>query len=225
MERYLDQELSALNLNLLKMATLVEEAIYKSMDALKKQDADLAQEVIEQDGRIDALEIEIEKAAIDILALFQPMAIDLRFITTGMQINTELERIADLTVNISQRALEVCEQPLFKPLEDISLLATQAKSMVRNAIDAFVKRDEELAKQIIVSDAESNQLRTRIISALIHEYMMKDGATVPSAVSLLLVARDLERICDHASAIAEDVIYMIHAKMVKHHRERLEKIE
>ncbi len=223
MERHLDEELSKLKTNLLKMATLVEEAIHKSIDALKKRDKDLANKVIEEDQRIDELEIEIEEEIIELLALFQPMAIDLRFITTGMHINAELERIADLTVNISQRVLEVADQPLLKPLIDIPKLASQAKTMVHNSIDSFVKRDEDMAKKVILSDNESNKLRTLIIKELINDYMVKDGTTAPRAVPLLLVARDLERICDHASAIAEDVIYMIQAKMVKHHRERLQK--
>ena len=224
MERHLDEELSKLNTNLLKMATLVEEAIYKSIDALKRQDKDLAEQVIAHDERIDELEIEIEEAIIDLLALFQPMAIDLRFITTGMHINAELERIADLTVNISQRVLDVADDPILRPLTDISKLAEKARAMVHSSIDAFVKKDEDTAKQIILSDKDSNKLRNAIIKELINDYMVKDGTTVPRAVPLLLVARDLERICDHASAIAEDVIYMVQAKMVKHHRERLEKI-
>jgi phosphate transport system protein len=225
MERHLDEELSKLNTNLLKMATLAEEAIHNSIEALKKRDKNLAKKVIENDQRIDELEIEIEEEIIDLLALFQPMAIDLRFITTGMHINAGLERIADLTVNISQRVLDVSDQPLLKPLVEIPQLALQAKSMVNNSINAFVKRDEEMAKQVILSDKKSNTLRTMIINELINDYMIKDGTTVTRAVPLLLVARDLERICDHAAAIAEDVIYMVQAKMVKHHRERLEKSE
>ena len=200
MERHLDGELSKLNTNLLKMATLVEGAIHKSIDALKKRDKDLAKKVIEDDRQIDEMEIEIEEEIIDLLALFQPMAIDLRFIATGMHINTELERIADLTVNISQRVLDVADHPILKPLIDIPKLADQAKLMVKHSIDSFVNHDQELAKKVILSDKESNRLRTAIIKELIDEYMMKDSATVPHAVPLLLVARDLERICDHASA-------------------------
>jgi len=225
MERHLDEELSKLNTHLLKMATLVEEAIYKSIEALKCRDKELAEKVIEDDERIDELEIVIEEQIIDLLALFQPMAIDLRFITTGMHINAELERIADLTVNICQRVVDVADEPLLKPLIDIPKLATQAMSMVHNSIDSFVKRDEGLARNIILSDKESNKLRTLIIKELIEDYMVKDGTTVPRAVPLLLITRDLERICDHAAAIAEDVIYMVQAKIVKHHRERLTAID
>ena len=221
MERHLDEELKKLNTNLLKMATLVEGAIHKSIESLKKRDKELAQKVISEDKNIDEMEIEIEEEIIELLALFQPMARDLRFITTGMHINAELERIADLTVNISQRVLDIADQPLLKPLINISLLADQAKIMVKSAIDAFVNKDELLAKSVILSDKKSNNLRTLVIEGLINDYMVKDGATVPRAVPLLLITRDLERICDHAAAIAEDVIYMIKAKVIKHHRERL----
>ncbi len=221
MERHLDEELSKLNTNLLKMAALVEEAIHRSIEALKKRDKDLAQKIIDDDQEIDEMEIQIEEEIIDLLALFQPMAGDLRLITTGMHINAELERIADLTVNIAQRVLEVADQPLVMPLVEIPRLANQAKLMVRRAIDAFVNQKEDIAKNVILSDKDSNKLRTVIMKELINDCMVKDGTTAPRAVPLLLVARDLERICDHASSIAEDVIYMIKAKVVKHHRERL----
>lgn len=221
MDRHLDEELKKLNTDLLTLATLTEEAIHKSIEALKTRDKQLAQEVIDNDTRIDDLEIKIEELAIELLALFQPMAKDLRFITTGMKINTDLERIADMAVNISQRAMELADMPLLKPLIDIPKLAENAKRMVRNAIDAFVKHDEELAKNVILSDKESNRLRTLIMHELINDYMVKDGTTATRAVPLLLIARDLERISDHATNIAEEVIYMIQAKVVKHHLEEL----
>lgn len=222
MERHLDEELKKLNTNLLKMATMVEASIHLSIEALKNRDKELAEKIIIDDEKIDSMEIEIEEHIIELFALFQPMAIDLRFITTGMHINAELERIADLTVNISQRVQEIADKPLLKPLIDIPNLAGQAKTMVKNAIDSFVHKNEELARQVILSDKESNNIRTAIVKELINDYMVKDGGTVTRAVPLLLIARDLERICDHAASIAEDVIYMINAKMVKHHRERLE---
>lgn len=224
MERHLDEELKKLNTDLLTMATMTEEAIHNSVTALKKKDTILAQEVITNDQKIDEFEIKIEEEIIDLLALFQPMAGDLRFITTGMHINAELERIADLTVNISQRVLDLADNPLLKPLANIQKLAEQSKFMVKTAIDAFVKRDEKLAKEVILSDKESNKLRTVLMNELINDFMAKDSKTVPSAIPLLLVARDLERICDHAASIAEDVIYMTQAKVIKHHRERLQSI-
>ncbi len=225
MERHLDEELKKLNMNLLTMAAKVEGAIHQSIEALKKRDESLAQKVIVDDKVIDEMEIKIEEEIIELLALFQPMAGDLRFITTGMHINAELERIADLTVNISQRVLDIADQEHLKPLIDIPKLADQAKKMVKNAIDAFVKKDEAIAKAVILSDKESNNLRTLVVKELINDYMVKDGTTAPRAVPLLLITRDLERICDHAASIAEDVIYMIRAKIIKHHRERLTAID
>jgi phosphate transport system protein len=225
MERHFDEELTRLNTDILTMATKVEKAIHRSIEALKKRDKDVAQKVIEDDEDIDEMEIKIEEEIIDLLALFQPMASDLRFITTGMHINAELERIADLTVNISQRVLDLAGQEHLKPLIDIPKLADQAKKMVKDAIDAFVNKDEALAKKVILSDKESNNLRTLVIKELINDYMVKDGSTVSRAVPLLLITRDLERICDHAASIAEDVIYMIQAKIVKHHRERLTSVD
>ena len=222
MKRHFDEELKKMNTDLLKMATMAEEAIYKSIEALKNQDKKLSQVVIDDDKRIDELELVIEERAIDLLALRQPMAGVLRFITTGMKINAELERIADLAVNIAQRVKELTDAPLLKPLIDIPKLTTVATKMVKDSIDAFVNRDENLAKRVILSDPEADRLRNLIYEELINDYVVKDGTTAPRAVSLILVARHLERICDHATNIAEDVIYMVQAKIIKHHLERLE---
>lgn len=223
MERHLDTELQNLNSLILKMATLTEQAIISSLEALRKQDESLASQVISSDRAINELENEIEELAIEILALFQPMAKDLRFITTGMRINSELERIADLASNIAYRVQELSDQRLLDPIEDIIKLSNVARTMVKETIDSFVNRDKNLAAKVIASDKESNQLRNQIINDLIHNHMEKNTAIASQAVSLLLAARDLERICDHATNIAEDVIYMVQAKVVKHHPERLEK--
>jgi len=219
--RHFDEELKELNTDILKMATLTEDAICKSVEALKAHDLKLARQVIDEDKKIDEMELVIEEKAIKLMALRQPMAADLRFITTGMKINAELERIADLAVNISQRVLELVDEPLLKPLIDIPKLSTVARRMVKGAIDAFVNHDENLAKEVILSDPEADHLRNLIQQELMNDYMIKDGSTAPRAVPLLLVARHLERICDHATNIAEDVIYMVQAKVVKHHPEKL----
>lgn len=221
-KRHVDEELEAIKTDLLKMAIMVEEAIHLSIQALTQQDARMASQVIAHDQQVDEMENIIEERIIDALALYQPFAGDLRFMTTAMHINTELERIADLTVNISQRVLELSEQPLLKPLIDIPKLAGQAKFMVRAAIDSFVKHDEKMALDVILSDKQANQLRTLVIQELIYDYMVKDTSTVTRAVPLLLLTRDLERICDHAAAIAEDVIYMVQARVVKHKRDVLD---
>lgn len=223
-ERHFDDEMGMLNNEILKMAALVEESIQKSIEALKKQDKQLAEKVIADDKRIDELELLIEEQAIDMLALYQPMARDLRFVlTTGIKLNAELERIADLSVNISQRVLDVADAPLLKPLIDIPRLSEIAKKMVKNAIDAFVRRDENLARSVILADSEADKLRNMVQDELVNDYMVKDGSTAPRAVPLLLISRHLERICDHATYIASDVIYMINARIVKHHPEELKK--
>lgn len=221
MERHVDQELKELNKDILKMGALAEEAIYKSIEALKNRDKDMAKSVIDNDANIDKLELDVDEKCIDLIARYQPMAKDLRFITTGMKINAELERIADIAVDIAQRTLEIADKPLLKPLIDIPKLATVAQNMVKMAIDSFVKGDIALAKKVLLSDSEADQLRNTIQKELIEDYMVKDGTTALRAVQLLLIARFLERICDHTTNIAEDVIYMVQAEVVRHHPERL----
>ncbi|MFH2138758.1 MAG: phosphate signaling complex protein PhoU [Candidatus Omnitrophota bacterium] len=221
MKRHFDDDLKKLNMDILKMAVLAEEAIFKSVEALKNRDMELAQSVIQNDQKVDELELAVEETAISLLALQQPIARDLRFITTGMKINAELERIADLAVNISQRVIELSDKPILKPLIDIPKLTEVARKMVKDVIDAFVNKNENLAKQVILSDSQADDLRNLIQEELINDYMSKDAATATRAVPLLLIARHLERICDHATNIAEDVVYMINAKVIKHHYEEL----
>ena len=138
-----------------------------------------------------------------------------------MKINSELERIADLAVDISQRVLELVDKPLLKPLIDIPKLSTIAQNMVKEAIESFVKKDVELAKKVVLSDSEADKLRNLIQAELINDYMAKDASTAPRAVQLLLITRHLERICDHTTNIAEGVVYMVEGKVVKHHHEEL----
>jgi len=221
MKRHFDDDLQAFNSNLSKMANMTERAINGAIEALKSHDAEKAQKAIRDDRKIDSMELIIEEQGIDLLALHQPMASDLRMITTGLKINAELERIADLAVNISERVLEIVEQPILKPLIDIPKLADLSQKMVRNAIDAFINRDETMAREIILMDAEADRLKNHIQDELVNDYIVKDGTTAPRAVPLILVARHLERICDHATYIAEDIIFMVNARVVKHHREDL----
>jgi phosphate transport system protein len=215
-------ELKELNKGILKMGIMTEEAIQKSIQALKDRDKAMAKSVIDNDVTIDRLELDIDEKCIDMIALYQPMAKDLRIIATGMKINNELERIADIAVDIAQRTLEVVDKPILKPLVNIPRLSAIAQSMVKMAIDAFVEGDIALAKSVLSSDTEANQLRNAIHKELVEEYMVKDGTTVPRAVQILLISRFLERICDHATNIAEDVIYMVRAEVVRHHPEKLE---
>lgn len=222
MQRHFDEELKELHKEILAMAVLAQEAIHKSIEALKNRDKALAQEVIDGDDKIDNLELAIDERCTDLIARHQPVAGDLRFLTTGMKINAELERIADLAVDIAERVLELLDKPLLKPLVDIPKLSVIAQNMVRDAIDSFVKKDVELAGKVALSDAEADRLRNLVQEELVNKYMVSDPAAAPRAVPLLLIARHLERICDHTTNIAEDVIYMVEGKVVKHHIEELE---
>ena len=150
------------------------------------------------------------------------MAYDLRLITMAMKITTDLERMADIAVDIAERVIELSGQPLIKPLVDIPRLAVLAQKMTKDCIDSFVKEDAELAKTVILHDREADNLRNLVQSELITDYIAKDPSKARRAIPLLLIARHLERICDHATNIAEDVIYMVKAKVVKHHNEPLE---
>ena len=221
MERHVDVELKELNKDILKMGAMAEEAIFKSVEALKSRDKEMAKSVIDNDNNIDKLELAIDEKCIDLIARYQPMARDLRFITPGMKINAELERIADISVDIAQRTLELVDKPLLKPLVDIPKLTVLAQNMLRMSLDAFVKGDSDLARKVLLAEPESDQLRDLIQKELIEDYMAKDCSTAPRAVQLLLISRFLERICDHTTNIAEDVIYMVRAEVVKHHPERL----
>ncbi len=222
MQRHFDEELADLGNEVLRMGSLTEESIFKSVESLKARSVEQANQVITEDKKIDELELAIDEKCLDLLALHQPMAIDLRFITMTMKICTDLERIADLAVDIAQRTLEIAAKPQLKPLIDIPKLANLAQNMVKEAIDAFVRKDVELAKKVILRDPEADALRNLVQSELINDYIAKDGSTAPRAVALLLVARHLERICDHTTNIAEDVIYMVEGKVVKHHLDTLE---
>jgi phosphate transport system protein len=221
MQRHFDDELKGLKQDILKMGIFAEEAIYRSIEALKNRDMGAAKSVVENDVNIDKLELVVDEKCIDLIARHQPLAKDLRFITIGMKLNTELERIADIAVDIAQRVIAIADKPLLKPLVDIPKLTEVAQKMVKMAVDSFIKGDVELAKKVIMSDTEADKLRNLITDELMEDYIVKDASTAPRAVQLLLIARFLERICDHATNIAEDVIYMVQAEVVRHHPEKL----
>ncbi|NMC64775.1 MAG: phosphate signaling complex protein PhoU [Acidobacteria bacterium] len=221
MTRYFDEELLELNKKILELSAVVENSIGLSVRALRELSREKAEAIVKDDDRIDAMELEIEEKCLNLIALYQPAAADLRFVVMSMKITTDLERIADLAVDISQRVLELADQPLLKPLIDIPKLATLAQNMVRDVINSFINKDTELARSVILRDNEADELRNLVQSELINDYMKKDATTVPRAIPLLLVARHLERICDHATNIAEDVIYMVKGEVVKHRPESL----
>jgi phosphate transport system protein len=216
MERHFDEELNDLRSSIMKISDLARKAITESIEALKNSDKVRAQKVIDSDQAIDELELMIDEKCIDLLARYQPMAADLRFITTGLKLNAELERIADLAVDIAQRVQILADKPLLKPIIDIPRLGEVAQNMVRDAIESFIKQDVSIAKKVVQADDEADMLKNKICDELINEYMSKDCSCVNRAVPLLLVARHLERICDHASNIAEDIFYMVQGKVIKH---------
>jgi phosphate transport system protein len=217
MERHFDEELNELRSNILKISDLARHAITESIEALKNSDSVRAKKVIDNDQAVDDLELYIDEKCIDLLARYQPMAADLRFITTGLKLNAELERIADLAVDIAQRVLILVDKPLLKPIIDIPKLGDVAQNMVRDSIEAFIKRDVSLAYKVVKADDEADMLKNKICDELVNDYMAKDSSCVNQAVPLLLIARHLERICDHASNIAEDIFYMVQGKVIKHH--------
>jgi len=221
MKRHFDDELKELHKEILRMGVMTQEVIFKSIESLKNRNKSQAEQVIAFDQKIDELELAIDEKCIDLIARYQPVASDLRFIATAMKINADLERIADLAVDICQRALDLIDKPILKPLIDIPKLSETAQKMVKDSIDAFVNRDVELARSVVRSDSLADSLRNKVQEELINDYMSRDAKTVDRAVPLVLIARHLERICDHATNIAEDVIYMVEAKVVKHHLEEL----
>lgn len=221
MERHFDEELKELNKQLLRMSALVEGNISRSVKALVERKDDLVREVIKQDEVIDMLEIEIDELALRLLALYQPVGVDLRFITSAMKINNELERIGDQAVNIAERAQEIIKQPLLKPLVDIPRMVILAQKMVKDSIDALVNKDEALARDVCQRDNEVDNLNDQVFRELL-TYMMQDSKTIARAVELVLVGRHLERIADHATNIAEDVIYFAVGKTIKHHIEEMQ---
>jgi phosphate transport system protein len=215
MERLFDEELTKLKERLLRMAGLVEEAIERAIQALKEQREEPTDEVFRHEDAINALDVEIDETCLRLLALRQPMAGDLRFITSAMKIGVDLERMGDLAVNIAEQAIELAKLPLLKPLIDIPRMAKLAQAMVRDSLTAFINRDDALAQDVCCRDDAVDVLNHQIFRELL-TYMTEDRATIPRAVGLMLVGRHLERIADHATNIGEDVIYMVRGKTIKH---------
>jgi len=215
MERQLDYELNGLKEKLLKMASLVEESIAKAIKSLVKRDSTLAQEAIEEDTQIDLLEVEINNLSLKLLALKQPMASDLRFITSAMKISAHLERIGDQAVNIAERSLELITQPLLKPLIDIPRMAELAQEMVKNSIGFLINNDISSVEELWKAENVVDDLNTQIFRELL-TYMIEDPKTIKRAVGLILVGRHLERIADLSTDIAEEVVYAVSGKNIKH---------
>jgi phosphate transport system protein len=214
MERQFDEQLKELREGLLAMGSLAETMIVKSVKALVERSDALVQEVFAHEEEMDQRCIESDDRCFTLLALRQPMASDLRFIAAGIKINSDLERIGDLAVNIAQATTFIISQPLLKPLIDIPRMAQLCQEMVKKSLDAFVARDAELAMLVIESDDSIDRLRDQVFRELL-TYMMSDPTTVPRALDLILVARHLERIADHATNIAEDVVYIVRGEDIR----------
>ncbi len=216
--RHFQEELDDFQKRLLEMAGRVESAVHWSVRSLVERDEALARQVLQNESDINKLEIRIDDLATRLLALHQPMARDLRFLTAGIKINADLERMGDLAVNVAERSLALLPHALVKPLIDIPHLAHLVESMVRRSLDAFVKRDGSLARVVLESDDEVDDLKNSIYAELI-QFMEADPSTVRRAVDLMFVAHNLERIADHATNIAEDVLYVVKGIDVRHHAE------
>mgnify|MGYP001587011829 CR=1 FL=1 len=213
--RVFDHEMSELKETILKMGVMVQGLIHKSVEALKGPDRELAEEVIREDDKVDQLELEIDEKCIELVALRQPEASDLRFLMAGMRIANELERIGDLSEDVAERTIELIGQPLLKPLIDIPKMAKLTQEAVALALEAFVNHDPVKAKAIWIKEKEVDKLRDAVHDELVG-IMSQDPTTVSRAIPLLLISRHLERMSDHATNIGEAVIYMVEAKVVKH---------
>ena len=220
MERHFDQDLEALKEQLLLMGSRTEAIIQKSVEALKRRDSALAEQVLVDDRVIDRMENEVDERCVSLLALRQPMASDLRFITASLKIANDLERVGDHGVNIAGNALKLNREPPLKPLVDIPRMADMAAGMLREALDAFVRRDAVTARRLVRRDDDVDNLNRQLFRELV-SFMIEDPATITRAMELILVARNLERIADLATNVAEEVVFIAEARIIKHHAEEM----
>jgi phosphate transport system protein len=215
MTRYFHEELDQIKEKVLKLGSLVETMVENAVASLVDRDSRLAEETIASDDKADHLDVEIDDDCVRMLALHQPTAIDLRFITTAMKVSTDLERMADQAVNISQRVIELNEEPQLKPYIDIPIMSQLAQKMLRECLDAFVRKDVEMAREVIAADNKVDALKNQVFRELL-TFMMGDTSTIPRAIRLLLVSRHLERVADHATNIAEMVVFLVEGKNIRH---------
>ncbi len=214
-QRHFDDELADLKTKLLRMAGLAEDQIDKALTALVTRDSALARQVIERDHQVNALDVEIDEESILLLALHQPAAHDLRLVTTMMKIATELERISDLAENVCERAIELNDEPQLKPYIDIPRMGNLARKMVKESIDAFVKDNAVLARKVLLDDDDVDDLMEQLFRELL-SFMLEDTRTISRAIRLSFIAKYLERMADHATNIAELVVYLVEGKIIRH---------
>ncbi len=215
MERHFEREMDELKQRLLWMASLAERSVHQAVQAVLDADERLAQAVLEEENAINEMQIEIDERVQRLLALQQPMAIDLRFILAVSRINSDLERIGDQAVNIAESALRILRHPQVKPYVDLPRMSELVERMVRDSLNALVRGDQEMARSVLVRDDQVDQLRDQMFRELL-TYMMENSRVVFAAFELVLVAKNLERIGDHATNIAEDVIYIVVGRDVRH---------
>jgi phosphate transport system protein len=215
MTRYFHEELDQVKEKVLRLGSIVEVMVENAVSSLVDRDSRLANDTIASDERADLLEVEIDEDCVRLLALHQPAAGDLRFVTTAMKVSTDLERMADQAVNISQRAIELNEEPQLKPYIDIPLMSQLSQQMLRDSLDAFVRKDVALAREVIEADNKVDALKNQVFRELL-TFMMGDTSTIPRAIRLILVSRHLERIADHATNIAEMVVFLVEGRNIRH---------
>jgi phosphate transport system protein len=215
MPRQKEQDIDALKERVLKMGSLVEESIRRSIKALVDRDRQLALTVIDGDAIVNHLDVEIEEECIRFLAIWQPTGSNLRFVTTAIKIITDLERMGDLAVDICERSLELLEEPQLKPYIDIPRMAEAAQKMLNDSLDAFVARDADKALQVCQADDFVDSLNQQIFNELL-VFMLQDPKNIGRAVRLTYIAKYLERVADHATNIAEMVVYQVKGKMIRH---------
>jgi phosphate transport system protein len=216
----LSLEIDQLHTRLLTMSGLVERSIFLSVASLEGRDAALAHQVLADEVMVNAMEIEVDDLTTRLLALHQPVARDLRYLTAALKINTDLERIGDLATTIARRSLSLLQSPPIKPLIDIPLMAQLVQSMLANSLRAFVDRSEALAYEVLVADDAVDNLRDSVTRELV-ELMKRQPDTVERGVDLIFIARSLERIADHATNIAEDVLFLVRGVDVRHNSQRV----
>ncbi len=218
MQRHFEERIEELKQRLLHMSGLAETIVRKSVEALQRRDAALAEEVFRDDRAIDRLEIDIEERCIDLLALQQPLARDLRFITSALKISNDLERVGDHGVNIAGGAVKLASLPAVRPLADLGPLTEGALGMLRAALDAFVRRDAEAARRLVRRDDEVDELNRHLFGELLARMVQAPGE-IEASMAYVLVGRNLERIGDLATNIAEEVVFIAEARVIKHHAE------
>lgn len=215
MSRHFHEELKDLKDKILHMGALVEEQMRGALRALVERNSEAAYQVIENDHHVNALDVDIDEECLRLLALYQPAARDLRFITTTMKISTELERISDLAENICERALELNQEPQLKPYIDLPRMANWAIQMVRESLDAFVTGDSSLARKVCADDDFVDDLTEQLFRELL-SFMVEDTRTISRAIRLTFIGKYLERIADHATNISELIVYMVEGKIIRH---------